>query len=722
MTTQLNFRFFVLLAFGILLNLWTWGQILVSPAQTASVLAQQLVGSGVQFSNPILTCAPNANGIFTALNSGLGLDSGIVLTTGAAATNKNYVGVNGPSSLLASTNNNMPGDAMLNVVSGQSTKDACSLEFDFVPQGDSIRFQYVFSSEEYINATCGPYNDAFAFLISGPGISGPKNLALVPGTNIPVTINSINSGVPGSGYSLANCTSMGPGSPFTNEYVDNTNGMYLTHKGRTVLLDARFGVQPCSTYHLKFVIADAGNYLYDSGVFLRAGSLQSNDLSTSVAAPRTLSGKQFIVKGCAPATIQVKTSVRTAPQTVNMILGGNAVRGIDYNLVSDSLIIPANTGQASFFISPLPTPKNGVKLLTIKFKSPFACSNEQIADSIALLIYDSIALHVLTPDTTLCARSSFTIRAFTDSIVQVQWMPLSFLNDATLIQPVSTPLQSIKYFVSGTVPGAGCKLLQDSLSIQVLPTPSVFAKDQSVCNHSSVTLQATVLPNYDHYTYQWFGPDNFSSKTLSPSLNRVLSKNAGKYTIQVKADTSDCIAEASMFLTVVVPAPPVFNSTTTFCQENKIHTLSVSGTNILWYQVNDSIGHTDAPTINAATEGTYHFFVSQKDSSCESELLPITIEVKKCCEGHVMIPSAFSPNGDGLNDQFKLKPDFGNSVIQLDIFNRWGQLVFRTYNNEAWDGTFHGVPAELGVYFYDAKIACAKGGQVRYTGDVILVH
>ncbi|MBS1590297.1 MAG: choice-of-anchor L domain-containing protein, partial [Bacteroidetes bacterium] len=224
MTTQLNFRFFVLLSFGILLNLWTWGQILVSPAQTASVLAQQLVGSGVQFSNPILTCAPNANGIFTALNSGLGLDSGIVLTTGAAATNKNYVGVNGPSSLLASTNNNMPGDAMLNVVAGQSTKDACSLEFDFVPQGDSIRFQYVFSSEEYINATCGPYNDAFAFLISGPGISGQKNLALVPGTNIPVTINSINSGVPGSGYSLANCTSMGPGSPFTNEYVDNTNG------------------------------------------------------------------------------------------------------------------------------------------------------------------------------------------------------------------------------------------------------------------------------------------------------------------------------------------------------------------------------------------------------------------------------------------------------------------------------------------------------------------
>ncbi|MBS1783742.1 MAG: gliding motility-associated C-terminal domain-containing protein [Bacteroidetes bacterium] len=692
------------------------------PAQTASALAQQLVGGGVQFTNPVLTCAPNANGVFTALNAGLGLDSGIVLTTGAAATNKNYVGVNGPSSLLASTNNNMPGDAMLNVVSGQSTKDACSLEFDFVPRGDSIRFQYVFSSEEYINATCGPYNDAFAFLISGPGISGQKNLALVPGTNIPVTINSINSGVPGSGYSLANCTSMGPGSPFTNEYVDNTNGLYLTHKGRTMLLDARFGVQPCSTYHLKFVIADAGNYLYDSGVFLRAGSLQSNDLSTYVTAPRTPIGQQFIVKGCAPATVQVKTSQRPIPQIVKMILGGTAVKGVEYTIVADSLIIPANTGQTNFLISPLQTPKNGVKMLTIKFKSPFACSNELIADSISLLIYDSIALRVLTPDTTLCARSSFTIRAVTDSIVKVQWMPLSFLNDATIIQPVSTPLQPIKYFVKGTVPGAGCMLVQDSLSIQVLPTPTVFTMDQTVCNHNAVTLQATVSPNYDHYTYQWFGPDNFSSKSLSPWLNRVTPNNAGQYIIQVKTDTSNCIAEASMILTVVAPAPPTFTSPIAFCQENKVHKLSIAGSNIVWYHINDTIGHTDAPTINAATEGTYHFLISQKDSSCESELLPITIEVKRCCEGHVIIPSAFSPNGDGLNDLFRLKPDFGNTVIQLDIFNRWGQLVFRTFNNEAWDGTFHGVPAELGVYFYDAKIACAKGGQMRYTGDVMLVH
>jgi len=237
----------------------TNGQIAVTPSQTALVLSQKLVGKGVTIKNATMTCPSVANGLFTATPGILGIDSGIVLTTGLAATQVSAFGVDGPSTFLASTNNHAPGDVVLNGLAGQTTYDACALEFDVIPQGDTLKFEYVFSSEEYINAVCGPYNDAFAFFISGPGIIGQQNMALVPGTNIPVTINSVNIGTPGHAYNIANCNAMGPGSPFTSYYIDNSHGLYLTHNGRTTVLEAIHNVMPCGVYHLKMVIADAGN-------------------------------------------------------------------------------------------------------------------------------------------------------------------------------------------------------------------------------------------------------------------------------------------------------------------------------------------------------------------------------------------------------------------------------------------------------------------------------
>jgi hypothetical protein len=79
------------------------------------------------------------------------------------------------------------------------------LEFDFVPTGDSLQFRYVFGSEEYTSYTCADYNDAFGFFLSGPGIAGPFsngaaiNIALVPGTTVPVSISTLNGGEP-TGY------------------------------------------------------------------------------------------------------------------------------------------------------------------------------------------------------------------------------------------------------------------------------------------------------------------------------------------------------------------------------------------------------------------------------------------------------------------------------------------------------------------------------------------
>ncbi|MFN5984567.1 MAG: choice-of-anchor L domain-containing protein, partial [Fluviicola sp.] len=92
------------------------------------------------------------------------------------------------------------GDPDLMILANNPVTNGAILEFDFVPFGDTIKFRYIFGSIEYPGYTCSSFNDAFGFFISGPGIAGPFsnasiNIATVPGTNIPVSINTVNSGV-----------------------------------------------------------------------------------------------------------------------------------------------------------------------------------------------------------------------------------------------------------------------------------------------------------------------------------------------------------------------------------------------------------------------------------------------------------------------------------------------------------------------------------------------
>ncbi len=207
------YTLFSLLLFCTLLSTTSYSQLVVTTAQPASVLASTLAGAGATILSPTLTCAGVANGKFTAAGTPLAMSNGIMLTTGHAAA------CAGPEGALVSFTNGTAGDPAMApfLPAGTSTYDACILEFDMVANGDSIGFNYQFGSEEYRNAVCSQYTDVFAFFISGPGIVGTPNMALVPGTTIPVEINSVNNGGLGTvgGAAHINCTSLGAGSPFT---------------------------------------------------------------------------------------------------------------------------------------------------------------------------------------------------------------------------------------------------------------------------------------------------------------------------------------------------------------------------------------------------------------------------------------------------------------------------------------------------------------------------
>ena len=198
------------------------------------------------------------------------IGAGIVLSTGFADQIPN------PSYMFASIGLGLAGDSDIESIDGFASFDAVTIEFDFVPTNNQLLdFKYIFGSEEYPEFVNSAFNDAFLFLVSGPGITGPysnnvKNTAMIPFEDIPVTINTVND------------------QSFSQYYVDNTFGTDIVFDGYTTLLPANFMVQQGETYHAKIVISDVSDGVFDSGIFLGYNSLGNCLLYTS-PSPRDLS-------------------------------------------------------------------------------------------------------------------------------------------------------------------------------------------------------------------------------------------------------------------------------------------------------------------------------------------------------------------------------------------------------------------------------------------------
>ncbi|MGB0036729.1 MAG: choice-of-anchor L domain-containing protein [Candidatus Acidiferrales bacterium] len=288
---------------------------LTDPKLDALKLAQAIVGPGVSVSNVTYTGALDAAGLFTdnsvADTTGAGLvgfPGGIILSSGSIS---NVIGPNCDSGI--STENFTSGDPDLTNLIGTNTNDAAVLEFDFVPTSPNLSFQYAFSSDEY-NEFVFQFNDVFAFFLTDTTTGQVTNVALLPGTTTPVSINNVNDG--SSDPAFLAFSAQNPQFFINNDFqvtdgVD-TAPLNLEMDGLTTPLTASVQVVPGRTYHIKLAIADAIDDALDSNVFIEQGSLTSSQLS---AAPGTLVfGNQATGSAGTPQTITL-TNVGNAPLT-----------------------------------------------------------------------------------------------------------------------------------------------------------------------------------------------------------------------------------------------------------------------------------------------------------------------------------------------------------------------------------------------------------------------
>jgi hypothetical protein len=231
----------------------------LSNTLTPTDLASMLGGLGVTISNVQYTGADGAAGTFSGGGTGdgsiIGFDQGVVLSSGSVS---DVVGPNQYGN--TTTNNEQPGDAGLDgLLVGQSSQDAAVLSFDFVANASSISFRYVFASEEYNEYVNSSYNDVFGFFVNGSTLGA--DCATVDGQ--PVSINTINGGNP-----------IGTNASHPELYRNNSPATIDTEMdGLTTVLLCQATVIPNQTTTMKLAIGDVSDPLYDSNVFIEAGSL-----------------------------------------------------------------------------------------------------------------------------------------------------------------------------------------------------------------------------------------------------------------------------------------------------------------------------------------------------------------------------------------------------------------------------------------------------------------
>ena len=99
----------------------------------------------------------------------------------------------------------------------------------------------------------------------------------------------------------------------------------------------------------------------------------------------------------------------------------------------------------------------------------------------------------------------------------------------------------------------------------------------------------------------------------------------------------------------------------------------------------------------------------------------VTIHVDSTSPGDM--PGAFSPNNDGLNDVFRPVGEKFAKMVEFRVYNRWGEEIFFTNDRtKGWDGTFHGIPQDIGVYNYVIIVGSPGGQNIVYKGNVTLIR
>ncbi|MCB0835026.1 MAG: choice-of-anchor L domain-containing protein [Bacteroidetes bacterium] len=488
-------------------------QLIVADTLANDTLFKTLFGQGVTVSNLTFQfCQPSQTGQFNGVNTNLGLDSGVVVSTGNIFT---APGPNVSGNTTAGFTSGPVNYPPLSNIAGFNVFDACVIEFDITPLCDTIGISYVFASEEYNEFVASNFNDAFAFFISGPGFGPPpgQNIALIPGTTTPVTINNVNNGNSPTGFI--------PAGPCTNcaYYQDNTFGTTIEFDGFTVPMVASAQVTPCMTYHITLAIADVSDPSYDSGVFFEIGGIGCVSPTLQLSAVNsTVLGSNVAVEGCVNNGLFTFTLPQPLPDTTvfYFTIGGTATPGVDYQPFQDSIVMPAGVVSLTLPVYIYSDSLlEGSEYIEIYYVDSTLCTNQIYRDTAVMEIWDRPPIPPLE-DKAFCSEEVVSI-GFTPQASQTYtWLTAFGLSNPAISNPDlsltnnSPDSMNLFYFLETTAFQGYCIDL-DTMLVTVYPGNFADFVIDTVCEGYMTTFTpSTVFDSLVNFAWD-FGDNNGST-------------------------------------------------------------------------------------------------------------------------------------------------------------------------------------------------------------------
>jgi len=302
-----------------------------------------------------------------------------------------------------------------------------------------------------------------------------------------------------------------------------------------------------------------------------------------------------------------------------------------------------------------------------------------------------------------------------DTGLRYNWSPSEGLNDTSIFNPVADVQKDGRYTVS-TMDNSGC-YLQDTISIAISPyVGSITPADTAICKGDEIRLIA-----YGGDQFTWIASVREISCTDCRDPLVRPSTDAG-YTafITDKFNCTDTVtADVHMYPDISVAAQPA-DTIVKYGTQLQLYAVAENASVYLWQPVAHLSDAWIKDPLAVVYEPTDYIITVSNEHGCKSS---DTTHIRVDFRDKIFIPSAFSPNDDGLNDIFRAGNISFQKITEFAVFNRWGSKVFSTTDSKkGWDGNYNGTPQPLGTYFYIIRIAYPDGYTEVYKGDVTLIR
>ncbi len=523
--------------------------VIANQGASATIITSSMIGPGLTVTNPVITCPNNAYGTFTGGGTtNLGIPSGVLLTTGNVST----LAGNG-SAFWSTGNNSNCNDPQLSTLDVEATNDCCILEFDVVPSCSTLRIRFVFGSEEYPEFVSSGFNDAFGFFVTGQnplgGVYNNTNIATLPNGTI-VSIDNVNAN--------------------TNNtfYVNNATGTAVKLDAFTTIITSDIDVVPCQSYHFKLAIADAGDGIYDSGVFVDFLDCSTALNATASTTPVSCAGSDgsataTAINGFPPYTYSWNTN---PPQTTSTISG----------LTPGTYTVTVDDGGTC-------TPP--------------------VIQTVTVALSNNVPV-IVTNDPVICEVGSATITASNPGSGGTYLWSTGETTQSIVVSPTVTTNYTVTYDA-----GALCTATDTSTVYVITRFTPTFDTIPSICHNSPSPILS--LNSVDSISI---------AGTWSPTL--IDSSIIGITTYSFTPNPGECAFSTTMDITVIAPDTTTFNPISTLCQGSNPLTLPTSSSN------NPSItGVWNIPTISTSVSGVTNYIFTPDSSICATiDTLTITIK------------------------------------------------------------------------------------------------